>query len=196
MRDRGRALLRGKGFSAFVTQAARVTQVEMVTGRKSVPVRAIARSDTWRFYSIARARARASCVRFFISYFFITCPRECVGGTEKVLSRPFTDRPTPSRTRTRLGSRNPDDENVVVRNRTIASPYGGNARVPVGESRFRGPSKPVENFSAPPTAKGVSILFAVKQYYVVKFIALPRLALGPARPYNAPARSPYATTRG
>lgn len=41
----------------------------------------------------------------------------------------------------------------------------------------------------PATAEGVSILFAVKQYYVVKFIVLP-----PARP-RAPlqcARPPYA----
>lgn len=158
MRDRGRALLRGKGFSAFVTSRARprVTQVETVTGRKSVPParpsvrpRVGARSDTSRFYSIVR-HAR---VRFFISYFFITCPRECVGGTGKYC-RAIADRAKPSRGKKRIGSGDLGDEEVAVRppKLRVRLSHGERARVSSRDSSPR-PFEPVENFSAQPTAR-------------------------------------------
>lgn len=107
---------------------------------------------------------------------------------EKVLSTPFEPRALVAFD---IGnrSRNRSLGIVVVRSTSRSSIAREKIRVSLCRS-FRRLSDGVDIFPMPAAVEGVSILFAVKQYYVVKFIALPRLGL--ARPYNALARSPYA----
>jgi len=139
--------------------------------------------------ALSHHRARARARPFFHLVFFHNSPRKARrrGRESTVAARrivrlgisAISGAIGNARAREARDSFGQDRESVRSYARGFGSPRGGLARaLSAGSKVFHAAA-----------ARSVSILFAVKQYYVVKFIARlpPPSTAGVARPYNAPS---------